>query len=108
MMIYDDLCFFPFFRSLSLSLPFVCMSSCLAFVALFPSLLSAYIYVNLQYVVVVLPEKICFEYIARGFGCSGIHNSSAAWDAPEMDAVVQAELDFGALTVSRCQQFLVF
>lgn len=37
---------------------------------------------------------------------SGIHNSSAAWDAPEMDAVVQAELDFGA-HVSRCQQFLV-
>ena len=52
----------------SLSLPFVCMSSCLAFVAFFPSLLSAYIYVILQYVVVVLPEKICFEYIARGFG----------------------------------------
>ena len=37
-----------------------------------------------------------------------VYNSSAAWDAPEMDAVVQAELDFGALTVSRCQQFLVF
>jgi hypothetical protein len=56
------------YLSLSLSLPFVCMSSCLAFVAFFPSLLSAYIYVNLQYVVVVLPEKMCFEYIARGCG----------------------------------------